>query len=155
MRFGAVGGVAFLVDAGLFNLLRFGPGELLEAKPVTAKIISVTVATLVAWIGNRYWAFANTRTSSRTRELVTFGAVNVAGMLIAVGCLTVSHYVLGLTSPLADNVSANGVGLVLGTAFRYAAYRWFVFTGDGADDPRPPEHPVGGRRQGRAAAALR
>jgi putative flippase GtrA len=155
VRFGTVGGVAFVVDVGLFNLLRFGPGELLEAKPVTAKILSVTVATLVAWLGNRYWAFAQTRTSSRTRELVAFAAVNVGGMLIAVGCLTVSHYVLGLTSPLADNVSANGVGLVLGTAFRYAAYRWFVFTGDGAGVRRPPEHPAGERRRGRAAEALR
>ncbi|WP_418606452.1 hypothetical protein [Georgenia sp. SUBG003] len=33
-------------------------------------------------------------------------------MAIAVGCLAVSHYVLGFTSPLADNVAANGVGLV-------------------------------------------
>jgi putative flippase GtrA len=50
-------------------------------------------------------------------------------MLVAVACLAVSHYVLGFTSPLADNVAANGVGLVLGTAFRYVAYRRWVFTG--------------------------
>jgi putative flippase GtrA len=155
VRFGTVGAVAFIVDFGVFNLIRFGPGELLEAKPVTAKILSVTVATLVAWLGNRYWAFAQTRTESRTRELASFAAVNVGGMLIAVGCLAVSHYVLGLRSPLADNISANGVGLVLGTAFRYAAYRWVVFTGDGAGAPRPPEPQAAGRRRGRAAAALR
>ncbi|GHG57974.1 hypothetical protein GCM10011331_26590 [Flavimobilis marinus] len=135
LRFGSVGGVAFVVDTGLFNLLRFGPGDLLEAKPLTAKVISVLVATLVAWLGNRYWTFADQRTASRGRELVAFLVVNALGMAIALACLGFSHYVLGLTSPLADNIAANGVGLVLGMAFRYLCYRTVVFTGaprDGA-----------------------
>ncbi len=128
VRFGSVGALAYVVDVGVFNLLRFGPGELLGHKPLTAKIISVAVATLVAWLGNRYWAFAHRRTATRGRELAVFAAVNVVGMGIAVGCLAFSHYVLGLTSPLADNISANVVGLVLGTIFRYLAYRHVVFT---------------------------
>jgi len=126
-RFCAVGGTAYVVDVGLFNLLRFGPGELLGEKPLTAKVISVTVSVLVAWLGNRYWTFAGTRRESRGRELAMFALVNLGGMAIAVGCLAVSHYVLGFTSPLADNVAANGIGLVLGTAFRYVCYRYVVF----------------------------
>jgi putative flippase GtrA len=98
-------------------------------KPLTAKILSAAVATLVAWLGNRYWVFARHRTDSRLRELAAFALANVGGVLIAVGCLAFSHYVLDLTSPLADNVSANVIGLALGTAFRFAAYKWFVFTG--------------------------
>ena len=132
VRFGSVGGLAYVVDAGLFNLLRFGPGELLGHKPLTAKVVSVAVATVVAWLGNRYWTFSTRRTANRTREFIGFALANVVGMVIAVGCLAVSHYVLGYTSPLADNISANGVGLVLGTVFRYLAYRAFVFTGDPA-----------------------
>ncbi len=129
LKFGAVGGVAFVVDVGLMNLLRFGPGEVLGHKPLTAKAVSVVVATLVSWLGNRYWAFAGKRREERGRELVWFLLVNAGGMLIAVGTLGLSHYVLGLTSPLADNIAANGVGLVLGTAFRYFCYRYLVFTG--------------------------
>lgn len=130
VRFGFVGGLAFVVDAGLFNLLRFGPGEVLEHKPLTAKVISVAVATVVAWLGNRYWTFAARRTGNRRREFVAFAVANVVGMAIAVCCLAFSHYVLDLRSPLADNIAANVVGLALGTIFRYLAYRSFVFTGD-------------------------
>ncbi|WP_372435155.1 GtrA family protein [Oceanitalea stevensii] len=110
------------------NLLRFGPGEVLGDKPLTAKVLSVVVATLVSWLGNRYWAFAASRREERGRELVWFLLVNAGGMLLAVGTLGVSHYVLGFTSPLADNIAANGVGLVLGTLFRYFCYRHVVFT---------------------------
>jgi putative flippase GtrA len=67
------------------------------------------------------------------KEAVVFGLVNVGGLAIASLCLFVSHYVLGHTSQLADNIAANGVGLVLGTAFRYVAYRWFVFAPATAD----------------------
>ncbi|MHB1287734.1 GtrA family protein [Georgenia sp.] len=128
LRFCAVGGLAFVVDVGLFNLLRFGPGELLGDKPLTAKVLSVAVSVLVAWLGNRYWTFSGSRRDSRGGELVMFVLVNLGGMTIAVGCLAISHYVLGLTSPLADNIAANGVGLVLGTSFRYLCYRYLVFT---------------------------
>lgn len=133
-KFGSVGAVAYVVDLGLFNLLSFGPGELLGHKPLTAKVVSVAVATLVAWLGNRHWTFAARRTATRGRELAAFVVVNVGGMLVAVACLAFSTYVLGLTSPLAKNVSANVVGLALGTAFRYVAYRRLVFTGT---PPRP------------------
>ncbi|KQT96031.1 GtrA family protein [Sanguibacter inulinus] len=128
LRFGTVGGVAFVVDTGLFNLLRFGPGDLLADKPLTAKVLSVAVATIVAWLGNRYWTFSDRKTQTQLREFIGFVVVNIGGMGIALGCLWFSHYVLDLRSPLADNISANGVGLVLGMVFRYLAYRTFVFT---------------------------
>jgi putative flippase GtrA len=132
LRFGSVGAVAFVVDVGLFNLLRFGPGELLGEKPLTAKVVSVTVATAVAWLGNRYWTFSHHRHATGAggvaRQLLGFAAVNVGGMGIAVACLAFSVYVLGLTSPVADNIAANVVGLGLGTVFRYLAYRHLVFT---------------------------
>jgi putative flippase GtrA len=132
-RFGSVGAVAYVVDVGLFNLLRFGPGGLLEDKPLTAKALSVAVATVVAWLGNRYWTFAHRRTADRGRELVGFALVNLGGLAVGLACLGFSHYVLGLRSPLADNISANVVGLVLGTAFRYVCYQRLVFTGPAGD----------------------
>ncbi len=134
VRFGSVGAVAYVVDLGVFNLLCFGPGQVMGHKPLTAKVISVSLATLVAWVGNRYWTFQGRRTDTKTRELMGFAVVNIGGLLIGVGCLAFSHYVLDLRTPLADNISANGVGLLLGTAFRYVAYRRFVFVGSSSAD---------------------
>lgn len=141
VKFGVVGAVAYVVDVTVFNLLRYaGPG-LLEGKPLTAKALSVAVATLVAWMGNRHWTFRRRRRVSARRELVLFLLMNAVGMVIALGCLAVSHYVLGLTSPLADNIAANVVGLVLGTAFRFYAYRTWVFSEASGEAPRPLDTP--------------
>lgn len=142
IKFGVVGAVAFVVDLGLFNLLRFAGGEgPLYDKPLTAKVISVAVATLVAWLGNRYWTFRHRRRAQAAHELALFVVFNVVGMLIALGCLGFSHYVLDLRSPLADNISANGVGLVLGTLFRFWAYRTFVFSNEEIlEDTSPLSH---------------
>ena len=136
LKFGAVGALAFVVDIGLFNLLRFGLGDggPLEGKPLTAKVVSASVATVVAWVGNRVWTFRHRRRARAAHELGLFVLFNVAGMLIALGCLAFSHYGLDLRSAQADNISANGVGLVLGTLFRFWAYRTFVFRQELADD---------------------
>ena len=123
MKFGVVGGVAFVVDVGVFNALRVGAG----VGPLTSKTLSVLAAASVAYLGNRYWTFRHRARTRLHREYVTFLALNGVGLLIALSFLAVSHYVLGFTSPLADNIAANGVGLVVATAFRFWAYRRWVF----------------------------
>jgi putative flippase GtrA len=136
IKFGAVGAVAFVVDVGVFNLLRYGVGDggPFETKPITAKVISATCATVVAWLGNRLWTFRHRGRLKASHEFGLFVAFNVIGMLISVGCLWFSHYALDLTTARDDNISANGVGLLLGTLFRFWAYRTFVFTAELADD---------------------
>ncbi|MBA3234070.1 MAG: GtrA family protein [Propionibacteriales bacterium] len=127
-KFGVIGGLGFVVDVGVFNLLRFaGDPGLLEHKPLSAKVISVAIATVVTYLGNRHWTWRERQRSGARREVSLFFLLNGIGMLIAVSCLAVSHYLLDLRSPLADNVSANGVGLVLGMIFRFWSYRTFVF----------------------------
>lgn len=131
-KFGVIGVAGFITDVGGFNALRFAGGEgVLYDYPTTAKIISGVAATFVAWLGNRYWTFKGTRRSSARKEFVLFAGVAGIGVLIAAACLFASHHILGFNSPLADNISANGVGLVLATVFRFWAYRTHVFSEEG------------------------
>ncbi|MBT1624349.1 GtrA family protein [Curtobacterium flaccumfaciens pv. oortii] len=125
--FGTIGAVCFVIDLGIYNLLR---ATVMPDGPIAAKIVSAVVSTAVAWIGNRFITFRAERQTGRretVREGLLFAATNLVGLGIAAACLFVSHYVLGFTSTLADNVAGNGVGLVLGTAFRFAAYKALVF----------------------------
>jgi putative flippase GtrA len=127
-KFGIVGLIALVVDVGLFNILRYAGGEgPLYDKPLTAKIISVIVATTVAYIGNRIWTFSDRGRTGVAREYLLFFVLNGVALLITLSCLWFSHYALGLTSPLADNISANIIGLGLGTLFRFWSYRKWVF----------------------------
>lgn len=129
LRFAMVGGVGLVVDVGIFNVLRitvFSP-DVLHEGPVLAKVVSTSVAIIVNWVGNRYWTFKLHRRPRAVREGIEFALVSIGGMLIGLGCLWVSHYLLGYTSLLADNISSNVVGLALGTAFRFWLYRVWVF----------------------------
>jgi putative flippase GtrA len=127
-KFLAVGGVGYLVAVGSFNLLRYAGGEgPLYDKPITAQIISHVLATFVTYGGNRTWTWRHRERSGYAREYALFFLLNAAGLGIAAACLAISHYVLGFTSPLADNLAANVVGVGLGTIFRFWSYRRFVF----------------------------
>lgn len=123
LKFGIVGGIAFVIDVGVMNLLRH---TVLEDKPSTAKVISATLATLFAWAGNRTWTFRHRRSRPMHHEVALFFVTNIIAMVIGVGSIAFSHYVLDLTSLFADNV-ANIVGIGLGTIFRFWAYRQYVF----------------------------
>ena len=130
-KFGLVGLIAYLIDLTIFNLLRFAGGEgPLYDKPLTAKVFSVLAATTFAYFGNRHWTFKDRTRSTFRREYMLFFIFNAVGMVISLSCLWVSHYVLGFDSALADNVSANGIGLVLGTIFRFWGYHNWVFPND-------------------------
>lgn len=121
--FTAVGTIAFLVDISVYNILASGFG----VGPITSKVVSVTLATAVSWLGSRYLTFRQFASRPKREEAVLFGLTNLIGLGIAASCLFVSHYLLGFTSPLANNISGNVIGVLLGNVFRYVAYRFFVF----------------------------
>ena len=148
LKFGLVGAVAFVIDLGGYNILVFGTqlgqrlGEgqtagVLDDKPLTARVISASAATLVAWVGNRLWTFRHRRHRQATHELALFVLFNLAAMVIAVLALGFSRYVLDLHSQLADNVT-NVLGIGFGTLFRFWSYRRFVFAGNFVEGPLEP-----------------
>lgn len=128
-RFGLVGLVGLGVDVGVFNLLLVTVlnQDRVHEGPIIAKVISTSLAIITNWMGNRHWTFRGDRRHHWLREGIEFAIVSLGGMAISLFCLWISHYVLGHTSQLADNIATNGIGLVLGTAFRFTFYRLWVF----------------------------
>ncbi|MFZ2964040.1 MAG: GtrA family protein [Rhodoglobus sp.] len=142
LKFGVVGLVGYAVDVGIFNLLRLGvlgEGHFFQG-PIGAKIVSVAIATLVTWFGNRYWTFREHRRRNFVLELFEFSAVAVGGLLIGLFCLWISHYLLGFQTLFADNISTNVIGLFLATAFRFLMYRYWVYGHHRADGLTTRQH---------------
>jgi putative flippase GtrA len=128
LKFGVVGLIGYFIDLGISNFLWSGAlGDGWYETPLGGKLISVTIATLATWFGNRYWTFRDHRRKNFLLELAEFSLIAVIGLGISLACIYVSHYMLGFTSLLADNISGNVIGLVLGTLFRFFLYRYWVF----------------------------
>jgi putative flippase GtrA len=140
IKFGIVGAVAFVVDLGLFNILRntvlsgYGNGPLSRA--VIATIISAEVATFVAWVGYRAWTFRHRRNRPAHHEALLFALTNGVALLIQAVCVGISHHFLGQESLVAENL-AKLVGIGLGTLFRFWSYRRFVFSREPLEDTSP------------------
>ena len=129
IQFGLVGATAFIVDAGLFNLLQHGPLGILAGHPNTAQFLAAATATLYSWIANRLWTYRGRTRDNATREAILFFFANACGIGISQFCLLFTHHILGFTSALADNIAVYVVGFALGTAFRFFFYHYVVFTG--------------------------
>ena len=124
-KFGVVGAAAWVIDTGIYLWLMNGQ---MHSGQVWAKAWATVVASIFAWVANRYWTFRHRRQSNAKREFVMFALMNGIGLLIAAACVAFTKYVLGLDSTTAMFVSGSVVGLVLGTIFRYFAYRFWVFS---------------------------
>lgn len=134
IKFGVIGLLAFIIDMGTFNLLRH---TVLDNKPTAAVIISASIATFFAWIGNRTWTFRHRRNRPAHHEAALFAGTNGVALLIQAAAVAFSNYVLDLDSLAADNV-AKVVGIGLGTLFRFWSYRRFVFAGEPIDVDQSP-----------------
>jgi putative flippase GtrA len=126
-KFGIVGGIAFLIDSVIYNLLLPTGMETL-----VAKTISTVIATTFAFFGNRFWTWRHREHQHMARQYTMFFLLNAVGLGIALACLAISHHVLGqiwpaLQSQLADNVSGLLIGTALGTLFRFWSYKRYVF----------------------------
>lgn len=135
-KFGIVGAFNAVLDIVLFNVLHFTVG----LGPLTSKTLAVTVAATSSYFMNRHWSFAHRARTGIRREYVLFIILSGIGLGIALTCLGFTYYVLGRTDPLSQNIAANGVGLVLGTLWRFWSFkRWVFLPATDPDLPSPVE----------------
>lgn len=121
LGFGVVGAFGYVSDAIVINLLYH------HVPSVLASAIAVSVSTLVAYAGNRFWTFRRRERRETRAEFGLFVLVSAGGFLIAVFCVWFTQHVLGQNSRLAVNVAQLGAGQVLGTLFRFWACHRYVF----------------------------
>ena len=130
LRYLAVGGLATLVSVIGFNALVHGvlvDVAPLRDDPIPAYVLANVVAGLVAYLGMRWWAFSHRNAADPVESVVRFFVLGAATMVIPVLCLAFSRYVLGQQSVVADNLSANVIGLGLSTITRFWVFRRYVF----------------------------
>ncbi|HEY6496857.1 MAG TPA: GtrA family protein [Trebonia sp.] len=126
-KFGLVGIVSTIITFLIQNALYGHVG------PTTAVIVANAIATVFAYLGNRYWAFKHRKTANMKRETVLFVFFNVVGTLIQTAFVDGNHYLLHNTDRISLNI-ATVVGIFFATLFRLFCYRKFVFS-----DVKPPE----------------
>ena len=131
-RFSAVNVAATVVALLLFNLLVHGiqgiynPGPL-NGWPVTTWFLANCVGMGISFYGSRQFAFKHRHASGPGGGALNYAIVNLVSFVIPMACLWISRNVFDWDGVIADNVSANLVGAALGTAFRFWAFRRFVF----------------------------
>lgn len=132
IKFAIVGATTFVIDSAIFYTLKL---TVLEPKPVTAKIIAGIVAVIASYILNREWSFRDRGGRERHHEALLFFAVSGVGVVLSMAPLWFSSYVLNLRVPnvtlpvenIADFIAAYIIGNLLQMAFRFWAFRRFVF----------------------------
>lgn len=128
-KYSTVGAMGYVVDVSLFNLFSVVGKAVFEVdQPFGAKIAATSIAVLFTYIFNSRWTFKhrNGRPESLSR-ILRYALVNVVGLSITILALFVSRNILGFDSLLADNISANVVGVGLAMIFRFFANRKWVF----------------------------
>lgn len=140
IKFAIVGGTTFIIDSAIFYTLKL---TILESKPVTAKVIAGIVAVIASYVLNREWSFRDRGGRERHHEALLFFAFSGVGVVLSMVPLYFSSYVLQLRVPnvsltmenLADFLSAYLIGNLLQMAFRFWAFRRWVFPDKVARDP--------------------
>ncbi len=121
-KFGIIGVIGLIItNVGYVLLHSNGVG------PVTSTTIATIVATIVAYIGNRYWSFRHRERTSVPREGLIFFVLNGVGLLIQDAVVAFNSYVLHLEHHKVAEFLALNIGIGLATIFRFWSYRKFVW----------------------------
>jgi putative flippase GtrA len=140
-------GFKFLVVGAIGTIVTFAVANGLHSMgKYKAVTIATIIATVVTYLGNRYWSFSHRQGQGTARESVIFLVLNGVGLLIYYGCIWLIQDVAGLPGKGWYNL-ALVVGTGLGTLFRFWSYRKWVWKAvehpgsgalaAGADGPAP------------------
>ena len=121
-KFGVVGLAGSVIDLGGAAYLHGALG----VGPMVSKGLAIVAATVVTYLGSRFWTFRHRVNQALLREGVLFAALNIVGLAIAECLIAFVTYGLDMKGTLAYN-AASVAGTGLGTIFRYFSYKKWVF----------------------------
>ena len=120
-------GAKFLVIGAIGAIVTFGVANALHPigkyKAIT---IATILATVITYLGNRYWSFRHRQGKGTTRDWMLFLVLNGVGLLIYYACLGLID-LAGLGKDLVWYNIALVVGTGLGTLFRFWSYRKWIW----------------------------
>ena len=143
-KFAVIGIAGVFITNGIYDLLNLHLG----IGPVTSATIATIIATIISYLGNRYWSFRTRQRTGVVRELIVFAVLNGIGLLIQDAAVAVNSYLLHLQHNQTAAFLALNVGIALAMLFRFWSYRRFVWVAPPARQAREAEQgPVssGGR----------
>ena len=121
-KFGVVGLIGSVIDLGGAAYLHGAVG----IGPMVSKGLSITAATVITYLGSRFWTFRHRVNQALLREGILFAALNLVGLAIAECVIALITYGLDMKGTLAYN-AASVTGTGFGTIFRYFSYKKWVF----------------------------
>ena len=128
-KFGVVGAIGFVVSLGGADFLHFSVG----VGKYTSVVIATVLATIVTFIGNRWWAFRHRERTGMGKETVLFFVFNGIGLLIQLACVAIVVDGFNLQGSKLWYNLANLTGIGLGTLFRFWSYRKWVWKAGGPE----------------------
>ena len=121
-KFGVVGLAGFIVSLGGADVLHFDAG----VGKYKAVVVATIVATVVTFLGNRYWAFRHRSGPGWAGKPSCSSCSTGSGCSSSWPASRSSQDGLNLQGKISYNV-ANLVGIGLGTLFRFWSYRKWVW----------------------------
>ena len=122
-KFGVVGLTGAIIDLGGADYLHVHLG----IGPMVAKALSITAATVVTYLGSRFWTFRHRVNQALLREGVLFVMLNVVGLAIAEVVIAVTTYGLDISRSWPTTRpawSAPGSGRSSGTSRTRSGSSW-------------------------------
>ena len=124
-KFGIVGALGYIGTVGSFNIMLYI--DYFKSHTLFITLIANIIGILITWLCNRHWTWKQTKNDSALAESFVFFVVNGALAFFPVLCVWFTVSVLEKTSHLALNISANIVGIGIGTIIRFFFYKFILF----------------------------
>lgn len=127
-KFALVGGLNFLIDLGVLNLLIAATGTATGFWVIIFKAISFLIAVISSFLWNKFWTFGSLGTDAASRQFFGFLVVSTIGLLINDGSFaTFNAFGPGSfdakTWASISAALASGVGLI----WNFIGYKFLVF----------------------------